>query len=192
MRTHLLAIASILIPAGVASAQKKVESDEKAKPVVIELRGTDLTMVTPKNWETKKPRFPDIINYEFAAPADAKEGEPTAKITISRAGGSVKANIARWEGQMEKINKDKSNTTEMKVAEQKVTLVDLHGSFKDTMGAPPMMRVKPKIRDNYRMLGAVIETKGGLQFVKAIGPAEVMDKLADPITKMIKEMKSSK
>ncbi len=187
------AVAIILCSTSLFAQESGKAAEKKSKPVVVELKGTDFTMVAPEDWESKKPKFPQIINYEFAVPAKAKEGEPTAKITISRAGGGVAANIARWESQMEKLDKEKSKVSELEIAGQKVTMVDLYGSFKDTMGAPPMARVKPKIRENYRMLGAVIETKqGGLHFVKAIGPDEIIEKLADPLKKMVKEMKSKK
>ena len=59
------------------------------------------------------------------------------------------------------------------------------------MGAGPFAPSQaPKIRENYRMLGAIIETKGmGNHYVKITGPAETVEKLAEGFKKMLKELK---
>ena len=74
---------------------------------------------------------------------------------------------------------------------QTIHWVDIPGTFKDTMGAGPFAPSKaPTMRENYRMLGAIIETKGmGNHYVKITGPAETVEKLAEGFKKMLKELK---
>ncbi|GAB5404897.1 MAG: hypothetical protein Aurels2KO_31280 [Aureliella sp.] len=171
-------------------ATKESKESPAPKSMEISLAGGKIKMMSPEGWEQKKPRFPQMIKYEYAIPAGAKEGEPTARITFSAAGGSVDANIKRWKSQFEKLDK-KSEVTKFQASKQTVHWADLRGSFKDTMGAPPFAGRPPKIREGYRMLGAIIETKeSGLQFVKVIGPAAVVDKYAEGTKKMLKELKS--
>ncbi len=169
----------------------KESKDSATKPVEISLADGKITMKSPEGWESKTPRFPQMIKYEFVIPAGAKEGEPTARITFSAAGGSVDANVSRWKSQFESLDK-KSEVTKFEASKQTVHWADLRGSFKDTMGAPPFAGRPPKIREGYRMLGAIIETKeAGLQFVKVIGPAVVVDKYAEATKKMLKELKAN-
>lgn len=184
----LFALTLTGLHAGTSHAQDEAGKKEAAA-VKIELASGKLHMVAPKDWKSKKPKFPQMTPYEFTVPADAKEGEPTARVTFTAAGGSIKDNIARWQGQFEKLDEAKSKKDEFEAAKQKVYWVDFQGSFKDTMGAPPMMRVKPTIRDDYRMLGAIIETQGmGKYFIKVTGPAKVVEGIEEPMKKMLKEL----
>lgn len=177
-------------------AQTELKDESKSgkkkagKPTKISLPEYKLTMMSPAEWEKKTPRFPQMIKYEFSAPAGAKEGEPTARITYSVLGGSVEGNIQRWKGQFQELDEKKSKVTKFEAAKKTVHWADLRGSFKDTMGAPPFAGRPPKIRDDYRMLGAIVELDGKLLFIKATGPEKVVDKFAKSMEKMLKEMKA--
>jgi len=202
-----LALLASCVVGGVSNAQdnKTTQSGEKdknevkdesakdkkksGKPTKISLPEYKLTMMSPAEWEKKTPRFPQMIKYEFSAPAGAKEGEPTARITYSVLGGSVEGNIQRWKGQFQKLDEKKSKVTKFVASKKTVHWADLRGSFKDTMGAPPFAGRPPKIRANYRMLGAIVELDGKLLFIKATGPEKVVTKFADSMEKMLKEMK---
>lgn len=183
--------ASLHAQATAEKTDKKSDAKmEAGSPVEISLADGTVTMLSPKGWESKKPRFPQMIKYEFVAPVGAKKDEPTARVTLGGTGGSVEANIARWKGQFEGLDK-KSEVTKFEASKQTVHWADLRGSYKDTMGAPPFAGRAPTIREDYRMLGAFIETKkGGLQYIKMIGPASVVDEFAKPMKKMLEELKS--
>ena len=56
-----------------------------------------LTMIAPKDWVRKDPKF-RIIAHEFAAPA-AKEDKAGGRMTVMSSGGTIEMNIARWYGQ---------------------------------------------------------------------------------------------
>src|SRR5690606_21329325 len=63
------------------------------------------------------------------------EGDPEdGEMSVTQVGGSVKDNIARWEGQFDGGNQAK--TTDKQVGGVTVTIVELTGTFK---GGGPMM-----------------------------------------------------
>lgn len=183
--------ASLQAQTAAENADDKAEAKKQAgASVEISLADGTIKMMSPKGWESKKPRFPQMIKYEFVAPADAKKDAPTARITLGGTGGSVAANIARWKGQFEGLDK-KSELTKFDASKLTVHWADLRGSYKDTMGAPPFAGRAPTIREDYRMLGAFIETKkGGLQYIKMIGPASVVDAFVKPMKKMLEDLKT--
>lgn len=179
--------ASLCFCTAVGSAQ------EAAKTTTIELAGGKLTLEAPDAWKSEEPKS-RIVQYEFSAPKDAKE-DSAARITIMGAGGGVEANLDRWYGQFDQpdgsATKKKAKVENFDVAGHKVYYVDVTGTFKDTMGAGPFSGRAPKMREDHRMLGAIIVTEElGQYFVKITGPAESLEKLSEGFKKMLKEMKS--
>jgi hypothetical protein len=168
-------------------------AEDAAKKTTIELADGKITLTAPEEWQAVQPRS-NIVQYEFSAPKGVEDKDKASRITVMGAGGSIKDNIDRWYAQFEQADgsatKDKSKTEVLDVAGQKVHLVDIPGNFKDSMGGPFFQNKPPVIRENYRMLGAIIETKGmGTHFFKITGPADSVEKLADGFKKMLKEMK---
>jgi hypothetical protein len=159
----------------------------------IELSDGKLIMQAPKEWKKVQPKS-RIVEFEFVAPADAKATEDTARVTIMGAGGSVEANIDRWYGQFEqpdgKATKDKAKNEKFEVGSETVYWVDVTGTFKDTMGAGPFSGAKPVLRENYRMLGAIVVGKQGQYFIKLTGKNDVVEKLVDGFKKMLKELET--
>ena len=68
-------------------------------------------------------------------------------------------------------------------------MVDLSGTYKDSPGGP-FAGGKPVMRDNYRMLGAIIQTKDkGNYFLKLYGPKATIDENAKGFQNMVKSIK---
>ncbi|MEO8268415.1 MAG: hypothetical protein ABI557_01770 [Aureliella sp.] len=160
----------------------------------IELADGSVEMTAPADWKKIEPKS-KIVQYEFFAPADAKEGDEKARITIMAAGGSVDANIERWYGQFEqpdgKSTKDKATSEKFDVDGLTVYWVDIPGSFKDSMGGGPFSGGKTVLRKDYRMLGAIIVDKDqGQHFIKMTGYKDVVEKLAEGFKKSLKELKT--
>ena len=160
----------------------------------IELADGKVEMIVPADWKKIEPKS-RIVEYEFSAPADAKEGDEKARITIMPAGGSVDANIERWYGQFEqpdgKSTKDKATIEKFDVDGLTVHWVDIPGSFKDSMGGGPFSGGKTVLRKDYRMLAAIIVAKDqGQYFVKMTGYKDVVAKLAEGFKKSLKELKA--
>lgn len=167
------------------------EEKPSAKDTVITLADGQIQLNAPKQWQNKKPRT-RIVDYELAIPA-VEGNDNDGRVTVMGAGGSIKDNIGRWIGQFTqpdgKPTRDRAVVEMTKVAGQEVHTVDISGTFNEQFGpfAPA------KVRENYRMLGAIIVTDGlGQYFVKAYGPRETMAANEKLFSEMIKSLKVSK
>lgn len=115
-----------------------------------------------------------MIEVEIQLPKqddDLQDG----RLTIMGAGGSIEANITRWEGQFSK-QVGGTKKKDQKIAGQKVILVDIEGTYVDAPGGPFAGGASIE-RENYRMLAAIIQTADrGNYFVKLYGPKNTIDK----------------
>jgi len=179
---RLFAIAFVLISSLAAIAQDKPGQ-------AFSIGEGKLTLTAPANWTKKEPAS-RIIEIEFAVPP-AKGDETPGRLTAMGAGGSVEDNINRWAGQFVgpggSAPKPKLDKTNVGVAE--VEVVDLAGTYKDTPGGP-FAGGKTVMRDNYRMLGAIIQTKdNGNYFLKLYGPKATIDENERGFQEMVKSLK---
>jgi hypothetical protein len=86
-----------------------------------------------------------------------------SELVVSRAGGDIEANIARWVGQFEGAGTP--NETKKTVHDFKVTVVMIEGTYQGGMGP------QTGSKKDWALLGAIVETKGESYFFKVIGPA---------------------
>lgn len=175
---------------------KKTDQSQAAEGQAIALADGKLVLKAPAQWKAVPPKS-RIVQYEFVAPASESKPENQARITIMGAGGSIADNIQRWYDQFVQpdgsVTKDKSKAEKIDVAGQTVHIVDIPGTFKDSGGGPFFQQRPPVMREKYRMLGAIIETKDmGQHFVKITGPAETVDKLKDGFRKMLEGLEVKK
>ena len=179
------------------TTEKKAEQSKKtAAGQTISLADGKLILKAPAEWKSVPPKS-QIVQFEFAAPADADKPENQARITVMGAGGPIADNINRWFGQFEQPDgsstKDKSKVEKIEVAGQTIHLVDVPGTFKDSGGGPFFQQRPPVMRENYRMLGAIIETKDmGQHFFKITGPAATVEKLKAGFRKMLEGLEVKK
>ncbi len=185
-------VVGALMSTGLAFAVCQAQDNAKSepKPIVFNIADDSLQLEAPGTWEKVQPGS-TMVEVEFAVPKvgdDPKNG----RITMMCAGGSVADNVDRWAGQFK--NADGSpvkgvEPTSSEVAGQTVHLVDISGTFADSMGGP----LAPKTdMPNYRMLGAIIETKDhGTHFLKFYGPKPTVDANADGFKNMVMGMKQA-
>lgn len=87
-------------------------------------------------------------------------------------GGSIQANIDRWEGQFKAPGGKpaRAKIAKINIHGLPVTTIDVSGEYSGMGGpaAPPVLVV------DYRLLGAIIEGPGGNVFIKFTGPAKTM------------------
>ena len=154
----------------------------------MELADGKLVVTTPESWKKKMPRS-RIIEHEYEIPAVEGDESP-GRMTVMGAGGSIDANVDRWVGQFD-LKGGKPKKEETKIAGQKVHLVDISGTYKDTPpGAGPFSGAKPILRENYRMLAAIIATeKDGNYFIKFYGPKKTVAENEDAFKKMLDSLK---
>lgn len=185
LRSFALA-ALLLIPTSLA-----LHAADEAPAV--KLAEGKIVLKSPAAWKKVQPKS-NIIEYEFSAPA--AEGDPAdGRITIMGAGGGIQANVDRWLGQFnppaEKTIKDVSSVKEIKVAGAPVHMVDVAGTFKDTPGGP-FAGGKTVLRENYRLLGAIIVTDHGQYFVKFYGPKKTVDANEKAFGEMVNSLEVKK
>jgi hypothetical protein len=186
-RTLLLAAISLCVSLEPTFSQDKKET--AAKPEILELGGGKVIATKPAEWKSVKA-MSSMIQYEFRTPA---EGDKSARITIMSASGGVEPNIDRWVGQFDGSKKEDAKIEKKEVDKTIVHLVEIAGTFKETMGGggPFAPGGKTQKMPNYKMLGAILEQKdGSLVFIKATGPSDVIAGMRDGFVKMLDGLKN--
>jgi hypothetical protein len=153
----------------------------------MELAEGKLVVTTPEAWKKKMPRS-RIVEHEYEIPP-VEGDEQAGRMTVMGAGGTIEENINRWVGQFDVKKDTKPKKEEAKIAGQKVYLVDISGTYKDMPGGP-FAGAKPVLRENYRMLAAIIASEeNGRYFIKFYGPEATVAKNEDAFKKMIDSLK---
>lgn len=167
------------------------EGDKKAaEPFTVTIADGKVKFTAPGTWIDLKKKT-QFVEVELKVP-HVEADESDARLTFSRAGGSVTANVARWQGQFKQpdnvATSERTKSEKMKIADQDTTVVDIMGTFLQSSGGP--FSGKPAVeKANYRMLAAIIATENdGQCFVKLIGPKATVDKNAEAFMKMVKSM----
>ena len=162
------------------------KAEAKGASETLKIAKDQLTIVTPENWKSVPPKS-NFLLHEFRVPA---EGKDFARITFSISGGSIKQNIERWIAQFDSASKVESSTDKKDIAGGEVHLVDISGTYKESMGGGPFAPGPVKKLENHRLLGAIIVLKDGTQvFVKGTGPSAIMEENKDAFNKMIENVK---
>ncbi len=185
MRPASLFLASYLIAGFCASAP----AQEKAGDRTVSLGDGKLTLTAPEGWTKKQPAS-RIVEAELATPP-AKGDETAGRLTAMGAGGSVEQNVDRWVAQFagEGGAAAKPKLDKLSVGGAEVHVVDLSGTYKDTPGGPFAGKA-PVMRENYRMLGAIIQTKdAGNYFLKLYGPKATITEAEKGFHEMVKSLK---
>lgn len=185
MRAAPLFVASFLI----AGFSHWAPAQEKAGDRTVSLGDGKLTLTAPEGWTKKQPTS-RIVEAEFATPP-AKGDDTPGRLTAMGAGGSMQQNVDRWVSQFvgEGDAAAKPKLDKLTVSGLEVHIVDLSGTYKDTPGGP-FAGKNPVMRENYRMLGAIIQTKdAGNYFLKLYGPKATITEAEKGFHEMVKSLK---
>lgn len=177
----------VCFTATIAIAQEKTADDSSRDSLVeLELADGAFRMQAPESWNSIEPKS-NMIEVEFKIPmADGDDAEKDGRLTIMAAGGGIDANISRWKGQFSQPDgssiDDKTTVQEIEVSGMKTHMVDITGTFAEraNMTAPPTMR------DNYRMLAAIVETGKQQYFIKFYGGAATVEANKENFEEFIK------
>lgn len=156
----------------------------------VELADGALTFNAPDGWDSVPPRS-RILEHEIAVKAPEGSDAADARLTIMAAGGGVEANLSRWVGQFQTIDKSADRDAPMKQAIEangmKGTVLDVSGVYLESAGGP----FGPKTpREGYRLVGAIVQTEGmGNYFFKLIGPKATVDPAADAFREMVESLR---
>ncbi len=174
MKRYLL-VPLLLIAVGlISSCSKNSGKGGGAALGAAEGKVAGVTWKVPGRWVSGGEKPMRVATYIVPA-ADGK-GEP-AECAVSffgaGPGGMVDANIDRWFGQFE--NPAPPSRSERVINSLKVTTVGISGTYLGMggMGAMGGMESSPA-KENYRLLGAIIEAPEGMVFFKLTGPAQTV------------------
>ena len=125
----------------------------------------------PTRWIVQGQRPMRAATYGAPAVEGDSEGAECAVFYFGNdQGGTIDANIDRWVGQFEQASAPERGTKDANG--MKVTTVSIAGSYLAPSG--PMMMPTGK-KDNYKLLGAIVEGPQGSVFFKLTGPAKSID-----------------
>jgi hypothetical protein len=174
----------------VLSLSLAAAAQEKAGDRTVSLGDGKLTLTAPEGWTKKQPRFPGIVDAELEAPA-AKGDDTAGRMTGGKLGGPVEDNINRWATQFagEGGAAAKPKLDKLSFGGAEVQIVDLGGTYKDMPGGP-VAGGKAVMRENYRMLAAIIQTKdAGNYFLRLYGPKATIGEAEKGFHEMVKSLK---
>jgi hypothetical protein len=135
----------------------------------------------PTRWTKGAPRMMRAATYTLPAAEGATEGGECAVFFFGAGqGGDVELNIQRWEAQFE--NGVTTEKKDRKVGDIPVTTVAIEGSYLSPSG--PMMQSQG-VKENHKLLGAVITAPGGMVFFKLTAPKAVADAAASEFDAMV-------
>ncbi|MEM7782808.1 MAG: hypothetical protein AAF623_05605 [Planctomycetota bacterium] len=172
------------------TTDQKKEETKTAEPFDVTVCDGKLSFKADGNWKMVPPKS-RILEAELKIPRTGDD-EADGRLTIMGAGGSVEANIQRWQMQFKQpdgsATSEKTKVVKEEVDDQEVNFVDITGTFLDSPGGP--FSGRPKVeREDYRMLAAIIATKSnGQYFLKLYGPKATIDKNAKEFKEMVKSM----
>jgi hypothetical protein len=139
----------------------------------------------PSTWTRETSRPMRVVTYTIpAAQGDSEAGECGVFYFGEQQGGDIDGNIQRWGAQFDGATQAEKTTSS--VDGLNLTTVRISGTFMAPAG--PMMQSQGK-KENYRLLGAIIEAPGGMVFFKCTGPAKTIDEAQPVFLSMINSAK---
>ena len=142
-----------------------------------------LRLTAPDDWIRRPPRSGFTL-AEFSLPrseGDAADG----RLTVTLAGGTVKANAARWRQQFGGEPEEESEK-ELEVAGLRVTVVDFSGDYTAGHGVFAPMEQK----SSFRVLGAIFPVGDQFGFIKLTGPKKTVADHADAFHAFVRSLES--
>ena len=183
-----LGLFGLSIDSAATAQDKPAKGDaKKTEPETLELADGKIIVTKPESWKTVPPKS-NIIQYEFRAPA---EGDATSRITVMTASGGIEANINRWIGQFDGLKKEDAKIEKKEIDKTIAHIVELEGTFKESMGGPFAPNAGTKKLEDHAMLGAILELEDGTTvFIKLTGPKKVVADERDAFLAMIDGLKN--
>ena len=101
-------------------------------------------------------------------------------------GGSIDDNLERWSGQFGYLLSDSEvNIRAENINGMQVSIISIIGTYTNRMAFSKPTQPKP----NYRLLGAIVDTRDGLYYFKLTGPNTVITGKIEEFTRLIKSLR---
>ena len=125
-----------------------------------------VSWLVPARWKNAGERPMRAATYKVPSGGGDADGECAVFYFGSGQGGDLRSNIDRWVGQFENPSQPVESTKELNG--MRVTTVTTTGTYLSPAG--PMMESQGK-KENYTLMGAIVEAPGGSVFFKLTGPS---------------------
>ena len=152
----------------------------------------EISYSIPADWKSEKP-ISSMRKAQYRIPGvEGVEDAEMAVFVFPGTGGSVKANINRWIGQMKQPDgsdsKEKTEIKNLTINNYPVTIMYVTGTF--LKSSSPMMMSGPKEElPDYAMLSAIVETSKDPWFFKMVGPQKTIDHWRPEFDKFVNSFK---
>lgn len=188
---RMFAVGLAFAAATLVAADDKKKEAKKKPPVPVEIGVYEAKV--PGDWLKQKPANQFRVLQWGVPTEEGDDKAPVCYISEFPGGvGSVDANIKRWEGEFEERDGE-SKKDKLDVEGFKITVVDVTGSFKDSMGRGPFAPGggKAELRKGWRTIAAMIEPEGGdkVYTLKLLGPKKSVGAQRDDLMVMLKSLK---
>jgi len=148
-----------------------------------------LTFSAPSSWRRETPAS-SMRAAQFAIPGTANEKDGTVAVYYfgSVQGGGIEENVKRWESQFTDAAGQPAHGQSSEVSKNglKVTIVRVQGTYASGM---PMGPSTPQPGSS--LWGAIIAGPGGNVFVKATGPAALIDRSKGDFETLLDSLRAS-
>lgn len=138
----------------------------------------NLTFTSPSDW-VDVPVTSPMRKATWHTSPDADAAEISFFSFGQGQGGTVSENIQRWYGQFSNSATQGESAT-VAVNNRTITFARSAGTFSSGMPGGPTTP-----RSNYALCGAIIETTGGMIFVKMTGPQATVQKFEKAFTDLV-------
>ncbi len=211
--TKLLMVLSLLLVISCSKEKKQAENsgaagstDQKEMAIIGQKSGMEFTMTgtpvtiagitfTPASqWTDLGPSGMRKADY-FLKPIAGETDSATLSVFYfgQGGGGTIDANIDRWIAQMTMPDGSDPKTAAiqyvMTVDGMPVHVVSVTGNYNAPVGG--MMSGQTVSKDNYVLVGAVVEAPEGNVFFKETGPEKTARAMAEGFLDMLKQLKKS-
>lgn len=178
-RTLTVGLIAALVGVAVAADDKETQT----------VKADALSFKAPATWKKETPK--SSMRKAQMKVEPVKGDDDPAELTVfvfPNGAGSVESNIERWEKQF--IDADK-RTPKAKVEKKKgvnvdVTRVEVSGRF---VAAVSPGAAEKNDKPNYRLLGAIVETKDAGYYFKLTGPDKTVADASKGFDALIESMK---
>jgi hypothetical protein len=152
-----------------------------------------LSWTVPEAWQTGAERPMRAATYLIGPESGEADGAECAVFYFGTGqGGDVDANVERWIAQFEQpdgsASEKAAKTSQLEVDGLNVTRVEVTGTYTASMG--PMSGAKTN-KENYQLLGAIVEGPQGAVFFKLTGPEQEVGGARSSFDAMLKSVHKS-
>ena len=136
----------------------------------------------PDSWMGIRPTRPmRLMEFRLGLVTD----DATLAI-FKNIGGSIDDNLERWSGQFGYLLSDSEvNIRAENINGMQVNIISIIGTYTNRMAFSKPTQPKP----NYRLLGAIADTRDGLYYFKLTGPNTVITGKIEEFTRFIKSLR---